>query len=192
LPSLKALFEFDNSVYHILSPQIGYYFLTPKKGALLKGGDFIGKIKVLNSIYNLYLPENVYGKVEMNQEMDKLFNVEYKQLLFCLNPEIMKTETKDKSVVTAVEEEIEKEDGFVVTAFSNGVFYRQSSPDSPPYVKEGQKIEKGKTLGLIEVMKVFIPIDFQGTDTSDSGIVKKILVKDASEVKSGQPLFLIS
>jgi biotin carboxyl carrier protein len=83
------------------------------------------------------------------------------------------------------------EEGYVVKAFTTGIFYAKPSPDSPPFVTQGQDIEKGKALGLIEVMKTFNHIVFQGTDKSDTGRIKKILVNDAQEVKLGQPLFLI-
>lgn len=36
-----------------------------------------------------------------------------------------------------------------------GVFYRQPSPDSPPYVEVGDVIEVGQPIGMIEAMKVF-------------------------------------
>ena len=58
-------------------------------------------------------------------------------------------------------------------------------------MEEGQKIEKGKVLGLIEVMKTFNHVVFQGTDTSESGVIKKILVEDAQEVKLGEGLFVV-
>jgi acetyl-CoA carboxylase biotin carboxyl carrier protein len=36
-----------------------------------------------------------------------------------------------------------------------GTFYRRSSPDAPPYAQEGDHIEAGAVIGLIEVMKQF-------------------------------------
>jgi acetyl-CoA carboxylase biotin carboxyl carrier protein len=94
------------------------------------------------------------------------------------------TETKSTEGETA-------EEGHVITAFTTGIFYRKSSPDAPPYVEEGETVEKGKVLGLIEVMKTFNHIIFTGTDSSNSGKIKKIFVKDSQEVKLNQPLFLI-
>jgi acetyl-CoA carboxylase biotin carboxyl carrier protein len=36
-----------------------------------------------------------------------------------------------------------------------GVFYRRPSPDSPPFVSEGDVVEAGAVVGLVEVMKQF-------------------------------------
>ncbi len=79
----------------------------------------------------------------------------------------------------------------MVRAFTTGLFYARPSPDSPPFVTAGEEIEKGKALGLIEIMKTFNHIIFHGTDKADTGKIKKIYVKDGQEVKLGQPLFLI-
>ena len=52
-------------------------------------------------------------------------------------------------------------------------------------------MKKGEILGLIEVMKTFNHILFQGTGDSDTGVVEKIYAQDAQEVQLGEKLFLI-
>ena len=39
-----------------------------------------------------------------------------------------------------------------------GVFYRKPSPDDPVYVEEGQHVNAGDVIGLIEVMKQFVEL----------------------------------
>lgn len=67
-----------------------------------------------------------------------------------------------------------------------GIFYRASSPSSPPFCKEGDAIKPGQVICMIEAMKVFneIKADFAGT-------VVKVLVENGKPVKSGQDLFII-
>ncbi|MFM2376639.1 MAG: acetyl-CoA carboxylase biotin carboxyl carrier protein [Bacteroidota bacterium] len=67
-----------------------------------------------------------------------------------------------------------------------GTFYRSNSPEKEPFVKVGDKISKGKILGIIEAMKLFneIESDIEGT-------IVKILVENARPVEFNQPLFLI-
>lgn len=67
-----------------------------------------------------------------------------------------------------------------------GTFYRAPAPDAPPYVKEGDRVEKGQVICIIEAMKLMNEIE-----SEVSGIVKKILVQNGEPVEYGQPLFLI-
>ena len=67
-----------------------------------------------------------------------------------------------------------------------GTFYRAPSPASPPFSKEGDVVTAGKTLCIVEAMKVMNEIK------SDSGMkILKILVENGKPVVSGQDLFLI-
>jgi biotin carboxyl carrier protein len=192
---LHIMWELKEDQQRILAPAAGYYSERPQTGAFLIGGSFVGKLKILNLYYDLHLPADVYGQVWAEEKADLVIPVEYGQELFRLNPErslfdkritVTEVESKIKEVETGIPEE-----GFVVTAFTNGIFYAKPSPDAPPFVSPGQEIEKGKALGLIEVMKTFNHIIFQGTEKSHKGKIKKIYVKDSQEVKQGEPLFLI-
>ncbi len=67
-----------------------------------------------------------------------------------------------------------------------GTFYRSSNPDAAPFVKEGDKVSAGQTLGIIEAMKTMNQIE-----ADRAGTVTKILVQNAQAVEYGQPLFII-
>lgn len=67
-----------------------------------------------------------------------------------------------------------------------GTFYRRQSPDKPLLINVGDEIKPGKTLCIIEAMKLFNDIE-----SEVSGKIVKILVDDASPVEYDQPLFLI-
>lgn len=49
-----------------------------------------------------------------------------------------------------------------------GTFYRKPSPDEPPFKQPGDKVAKGDTIALVEVMKTFheIKADADGTIAS--------------------------
>jgi len=67
-----------------------------------------------------------------------------------------------------------------------GVFYRASSPDSPPLVEVGDYIEVGQEVALIEAMKVFNEI------TSEiEGTVVEIRAENAQLVETGNVLMMI-
>lgn len=189
---MQPLIETVDSQPSVLSPGVGYFFGGPSPGAFLTGGSFIGRLQILNTVYDLFLPDDLYGRVVMEEEQDYLVPVEYGGQLFRLQPDKDFAAGDADKPAGAGEEAVDLTgNGFVVAAFTTGIFYAKPSPDSPPFVSEGDEIEKGKALGLIEVMKTFNHIIFQGTDQSDRGTVKKVLVKDSQEVKLGQPLFII-
>lgn len=67
-----------------------------------------------------------------------------------------------------------------------GVFYRSPSPTSPMFVKEGDVVETGKTLCIIEAMKVMNEIK-----ATERAKIVKILVENGQPVNSQQDLFVI-
>ena len=76
--------------------------------------------------------------------------------------------------------------GNVVKSPLVGTYYAASSPDSAPFVKVGDKVNKGQVLGIVEAMKLMneIESEFDGT-------VKEILVENEQMVEFGQPMFVI-
>ncbi|MCC6843660.1 MAG: acetyl-CoA carboxylase biotin carboxyl carrier protein [Saprospiraceae bacterium] len=67
-----------------------------------------------------------------------------------------------------------------------GTFYRSGGPDKPPFVKVGDKIESGKTVCIIEAMKLFNEIE-----SEVKGTIVKVCVEDASPVEYDQVLFIV-
>jgi len=67
-----------------------------------------------------------------------------------------------------------------------GTFYASPNPESPAYVKVGDKISKGSVVCIIEAMKLFNEIEAE-----ISGTIEKICVDNASPVEYGQDLFLV-
>jgi acetyl-CoA carboxylase biotin carboxyl carrier protein len=67
-----------------------------------------------------------------------------------------------------------------------GMFYRSSKPSEPPFVSEGDSVEKGQVLCIIEAMKVMNEIK-----SERKGKVVKILAENGHPVEYGQHLFVI-
>jgi acetyl-CoA carboxylase biotin carboxyl carrier protein len=67
-----------------------------------------------------------------------------------------------------------------------GTFYRSSSPEKPSFANVGDEISVGKTICIIEAMKLFNEIE-----SEVSGRIVKVLVENASPVEYDQPLFLV-
>jgi len=67
-----------------------------------------------------------------------------------------------------------------------GTFYEGASPDTPPFVKVGDMVEKGQTICIVEAMKIMNEIECEV-----AGQVLEILVHDEDIVEYGQPLMKI-
>jgi acetyl-CoA carboxylase biotin carboxyl carrier protein len=78
-------------------------------------------------------------------------------------------------------------DGQVLRSPMVGTFYASPSPDAPPFIKVGQQVKAGQTLGIIEAMKMFNPIEAEV-----SGTVTAILVETGQPVEFDEPMFVIS
>ena len=87
--------------------------------------------------------------------------------------ETITTSAPEKSIIT----------GSFETSPMIGVFYAAPSPNDPPFVKVGQTVKAGDTLGIIEAMKIMNPLE-----ATQSGIVEEILVDNGDVVQFGQPV----
>ncbi|MEF3255774.1 MAG: acetyl-CoA carboxylase biotin carboxyl carrier protein [Deferribacterales bacterium] len=67
-----------------------------------------------------------------------------------------------------------------------GTFYEAPAPGAAPFVKEGDIVEKGKTLCIIEAMKIMNEIEAE----FDCKIVKKV-GKNGVPVEFGEVIFLV-
>ncbi len=77
-------------------------------------------------------------------------------------------------------------EGHVLRAPMVGTFYTSPAPDKPAFVSVGQAVKAGETLGVIEAMKMFNPIE-----ADVSGTILAVLTESGSPVEFDQPLFVI-
>jgi len=67
-----------------------------------------------------------------------------------------------------------------------GTFYAAASPTSGPFVTQGQQVNVGDTLCIIEAMKMMNQIE-----ADKAGTIRSILVESGSPVEFDQVLFVI-
>ena len=77
--------------------------------------------------------------------------------------------------------------GHVVKAPMVGTFYTSATPGTPAFVKVGQQVKAGETLGIIEAMKMFNQIE-----ADVAGTVQAILVENGQPVEFDEPMFVIA
>lgn len=74
----------------------------------------------------------------------------------------------------------------VISSPTVGTFYSAPSPDDPPFVSIGTKVQADTVVCLVEAMKVFNQIQ-----ADVSGTIVEILAKDGDAVEFGQPLYRV-
>ncbi len=67
-----------------------------------------------------------------------------------------------------------------------GTFYRAPAPDAEPYVREGDLVQKGTVVCIIEAMKLMNEIE-----SEVRGRLVKVLAENGQPVEYGQTLFLL-
>ena len=67
-----------------------------------------------------------------------------------------------------------------------GTFYRSPSPDTDPFVNEGDSVRKGQTVCIIEAMKMMNEVEAPA-----GGRVVRIIADNGQAIEYGQPLMVI-
>jgi acetyl-CoA carboxylase biotin carboxyl carrier protein len=141
--------------------------------------DIKGKVK---SLYEIMKEEKIQ-ELEVNSKdysvcIKRKDNNENRQVLN------LKKQVAKQVVVASQEEKDALSLGKTIKSPITGVFYESSSPSSPALVNEGDIVEIGKPLCIIEAMKVMNEIKA----TFKAKIVRT-LVENGKTVNSGQDLF---
>ena len=89
----------------------------------------------------------------------------------------------DQTLGAAAEEAVA---GNIVESPLVGTFYSAPAEDAESFVKVGDRVEKGQTLGIVEAMKLMNEIE-----SEVDGVIAEVLVKNGEMVDYGKPLFRV-
>lgn len=67
-----------------------------------------------------------------------------------------------------------------------GTFYRRSSPEAEPFVKEGDAVAEGDVICLVEVMKTFYEVK-----ADQAGVADRFLIEDTEPIEAGQEILAL-
>ena len=95
------------------------------------------------------------------------------------------TDEDKKDVISGEGEQVNDGSSTILSPMV-GTFYRAPSPNSKPFVSVGDEIKEGRTLCVVEAMKLMneIPSD-------KNGVIREVLVENGQPVEYGQILFRI-
>jgi acetyl-CoA carboxylase biotin carboxyl carrier protein len=67
-----------------------------------------------------------------------------------------------------------------------GTFYRKPNPDADPYISEGDQVNEGDVIGLVEIMK-----NFHEVQSDQTGVLDRFLVENDDLVEAGQEIAVL-
>ena len=167
------------------APAVGLWRGGPRPGTLVRPGDDIGELEILGVLHRLVAPPHAVGAV-VDDGRPRLapIAVDHGALLFTLDPEAVAG-----SMAEADRSEASVHAGALVfrTPLS-GRFYARPGPDKPPFVKAGDEVASGQTVGLLEVMKTFNRLVYGGEGLPARARIKAVIPQDESDLDQGDAI----
>jgi acetyl-CoA carboxylase biotin carboxyl carrier protein len=78
-------------------------------------------------------------------------------------------------------------DRHLVCSPTVGCFYRAPEPGATPFVDVGDQVVAGQQVGIVEVMKLMMPVKAEM-----DGTIVELLKDDGANVEHGEPLFAVA
>ena len=170
----------EGTLIHVLCPSIGSIKLKEEPGQILSGGQIIGDLIRVGEYFKLALPLDISGQVLILDAAPKL----------CYAEKILTLDAAATGQARPEHHQSERPlQHLSIKATMDGMFYLSPSENCPPFVSIGDDIKPGQTIGLIEVMKCFYPMKYQG---AFSAKILDVLVSNGTPVNSGMEIFRIS
>lgn len=186
VPELTAELErLDDGRTALLAPSPGLWRDGPELGSLLRPGDVIGSIELLGVAHRVRAPEGAFGIVVEQGPHAELARrpVDYRAQLLTLDPEALGGSLAVEAAAAAAP--VAADGSLLVRASSSGRFYARPAPDKPAFVEVGQVIERGQTIGLLEVMKTFTRINYDDPKLPARAKIVAIVAADQADLDRG-------
>jgi acetyl-CoA carboxylase biotin carboxyl carrier protein len=164
--------------WRLASPQPGRFQPAITKGPI-GPRDVLGWLAVLGRSIELVIPAGVTGWIdgELAQR-----TVDYGDPLATLVPAAAGTAAAAEAAAA-----VPQASGPMFRAPTSGRYYGRPGPDKPPFVTASMEISAGTTVCLLEVMKTFNRVLFDG----ESARVREVLVAEGADVNAGDPLLAL-
>lgn len=162
---------------------------------ILHPEDYDGMNTILEKAASMQLSELVIRKGDFNLSMrsgngSAKGHVIAEPLIESVHPEVHdevrpQLQEKEKPKESAPQTDT-KEYNETIDAVMAGTFYRSPGADKPPFVEEGDVVNEGDPICILEAMKLFNEIE-----APFKCKVLKILVDDATMITKGKPLMAV-
>src|SRR5262245_23311584 len=185
-PKLELLLErpaTEGEPLRLRSPEVGTFTRALPRGALLQPGAEAGVLESLGRAFALVVPDGASGRVASDRPAGVHEPVGYGTVLYELEPITAEgAAQRDATPARGAASSTASSAGLVFRAPYSGRFWHRPSPQDPAFVREGDGIRAGSTLGLLEVMKTFTHLAYApGSALPERATVVRMLVADGAE-----------
>ncbi|MBI4819391.1 MAG: hypothetical protein HY791_24180 [Deltaproteobacteria bacterium] len=176
MKTLTALTALGDSGLVLGAPKVGIFRPESSTGDFVRPGTRLGTLTILGRHFRVVAPAEATGQLRLI--------VPAAPTPVGYGTPLASVDVATLSVAEAKVEAKNLDAHAFVRSPIHGVFYVRPAPEAPPFVKSGDEITTGKAIGLVEVMKTFHPVTFDGARAR----VIDVLVSDRVEVARDQPL----
>lgn len=175
----------DDGLIVLRSPEVGLWREAPSPGSLVRPGAGIGRIEILGQLAPIAAPDDAFGIVvaQGGEEGRARRAVGFGDMLLVLDPS-----GASASGVAPKQSEASAAGGLVFAASSSGRFYRRPGPSKPAFVEVGDVIDKGHTVAILEIMKTFHRVSYEGVNLPDRAKVVRIVPADGDDLGPGDAI----
>ena len=167
------------------SPEVGFFTRALPHGALLGPGAVAGVLRSLGRSFELAVPAGIQGRIASAAPDLVHSPVGYGTVLYALDP----LDAGSARVPEKAEDRETARNELVFRAPYSGRFWQRPSPHDPPFVRAGDVIDDGQTIGLIEMMKTFAHLAYQaGGALPARARIVRVCPADGAEIAEGSPL----
>jgi acetyl-CoA carboxylase biotin carboxyl carrier protein len=168
------------------SPEVGLFTRALPPGTPLVAGAPAGLLYSLGRRFELCVPAGAGGTIASARPEPVLAPVGYGTVLYELVPLSADAAAPPRPEASAAA------GGLIFPAPYSGRFWHRPAPGDPAFVREGEVLEEGQTLGLIEVMKTFTHLVYRpGGALPTRARLVRFLVPDGGEARDGGALLAL-
>ena len=172
----------------LLAPSVGVFTPSISPGALVSGGQAIGVLDVLGVRRPLVVPGGVAGRVTSRSGGARArVPVQFGDVLLRVSTgAIAESASEGATGSTSAGAALSFD------APMSGRFYGRPSPNEAPFVQAGDHVAQGQTVGLLEVMKTFNRLVYQGDGLPQEAVVDRVVPEDGADVVRGDAILLLA
>ena len=178
LPARVARLEGDEVA--LCAPGVGYFIPGLAVGDEVMAGQRMGVLVVLGVRHPVEVPEGVEGVVGERVTQSAVDYATRLAVVSARNAQAAAGPARVRSDAAR--------GTLAFVAPMSGRFYRRPAPDQPCFVDEGDEIQTGTVIGLLEVMKTFNRLEYGGAGLPDPARILRVVPEDGADLNGGDPI----